>query len=88
MSVLGYDKTFKKLSGVILHRGGLVTATIDEPRGARAKKVSRCCDGILPMRRCFGSEGPQRGPGDEVSLKIECVVDGGMDAEEALGGSS
>jgi hypothetical protein len=40
------------------------------------------------MRRRFGSEGPQRGPGDEVSLKIECVVDGGMDAEEALRGSS
>jgi hypothetical protein len=27
-------------------------------------------------------------PGDEVSLKIERVVDGGMDAEEALRGSS
>jgi len=55
--------------------------------GARSNQVS-CCDGSLPLRRRFGSEGPQRGPGDEVSLKIECVVDGGMDAEEALGGSS
>ncbi len=55
--------------------------------GARSNQVS-CCDGILPLRRRFGSEGPQRGSGDEVALKIECVVDGGMDAEEALGRSS
>jgi hypothetical protein len=40
------------------------------------------------MRRRFGSEGPQRGPRDEVALQIERVVDGGMDAEEALRGSS
>jgi hypothetical protein len=40
------------------------------------------------VRRRFGSEGPQRGSGDEVALKIECVVDGGMDAEEALSGLS
>jgi|SRR5438270_13063472 hypothetical protein len=39
---------------------GLVTATIDEPRGARANQVSCCCDCILPLRRRFGSEGPQR----------------------------
>src|SRR5712671_2002401 len=46
------------------------------------------CDDILPLRRRFGSEGPQRGPGDEVALKVERVVDGGMDAEEALGRAS
>ena len=69
------------------HPEGLVTATIDEPRGARANQVSCCCDGILPVRCRFGSEGPQRGPGDEVALQIECVVDGGMDTEEALRGS-
>jgi hypothetical protein len=45
-------------------------------------------DGRLPSRRRFGSKGPQRRPGDEVALKIECVVDGGMDAEEALGRAS
>ena len=66
---------------------GPVTATIDEPRGGKANQVS-CCDGILALRRGFGSEDPQRGPGDEVALQIECVVDGGMDAEEALRGSS
>jgi len=69
-------------------RSGLVTATIDELRRARANQVSCCRDGRLPLRRRFGSEGPQRGPGDEVALKIERVVDGGMDTEEALRGSS
>jgi len=67
---------------------GLVTATIDELRRARANQVSCCRDGILPLRRRSGSEGPQRGPGDEVSLQIERVVDGCMDTEEALRGSS
>jgi hypothetical protein len=55
--------------------------------GARSNQVS-CCDGILPLRRRFGSKRPQRRSGDEVALKIERVVDGGMDTEEALGGSS
>ena len=50
--------------------------------------MSYCCDSTLPRRRRFGSEGPQRGPGDEVALQIERVVDGGMDTEEALRGSS
>ena len=58
------------------------------PRGGRTDRLSCCCYGTLPLRRRFGSEGPQRGPGEEVALKIECVVDGGMDAEEALGRAS
>ncbi len=41
-------------------------------------------DGILPLRRRFGSEGPQRGPRDEVALKVEGVVDDSMHAEETL----
>ena len=72
----------------VLRAGGLVTATIDELRRAGSNQVSCCCDGILPLRRRFGSEGPQRGPGDEVALKIERVVDGGMHTEGALRGSS
>jgi hypothetical protein len=36
----------------------------------------------------FGSEFSQCGSGDEVALKVEGIVDGGMHAEEALGGSS
>jgi hypothetical protein len=35
----------------------------------------------------FGAEDPQYGSGDEVALKIEGIVDGGIHAEEALGGS-
>jgi len=74
----------RRASGV----SGLVTATIDEPRGGKANQVLCCCDGILPLRRRFGSKGPLRGPRDEVALKIKRVVGGDMDAEEALGGSS
>ena len=62
-------------------------AIIKSREGARSNQVS-CCDGDLPFRGRFGSEGPKRGPGDEVALEIERVVDGGMDTEEALGGSS
>jgi len=37
--------------------------------------------------RCrFGSEDPQRRPGDEMRLVVERIVDGGVHAEEALGG--
>ncbi len=57
-------------------------------REGQGKSGLCCCDSILPPRRRFGSKGPQRRSGDEVALKIERVVDGGMDAEEALGGSS
>jgi hypothetical protein len=32
------------------------------------------CDGILPLCGRFGSEVPQCGSGDEVSLKVEGVV--------------
>jgi hypothetical protein len=39
---------------------GLVTATIGEPRGGKGKLGSCRCDSILPLRRRFGSEGPQR----------------------------
>jgi hypothetical protein len=42
----------------------------------------------LPLCGSFGSEDPQSGSGDEVALKVEVVVDGGVHAEEALGGSS
>ena len=63
---------------------GLVTGTIDRREEASSNRVSCRGDGILPLRRRFGSEGPQRGPGDEVALEIECVVDGGMDTEEVL----
>jgi hypothetical protein len=42
----------------------------------------------LPLGGNFGSEDPQCGSRDEVALKIEGVVNGGVHAEEALRGSS
>jgi len=33
----------------------------------------------------FGSEGPRRATGDEVTLDVEGVVNGRMSGEEALG---
>src|SRR6202040_2369315 len=41
-----------------------------------------------PSVRRLGSEDPERRPRDEMALKVEIIVDGGMHAEEALGGSS
>jgi hypothetical protein len=40
----------------------------------------------LANARRFGSEDPQRRPGDEMALKVERVVDGGVHTEKALGG--
>jgi hypothetical protein len=54
------------------------------------KNIAGSCRGssVVPLRRGFRSEDPQRRPGDEMALKIEGVVHGRMDIEEALGGSS
>jgi hypothetical protein len=53
------------------------------------RRQSDLCSGDsrLPFCRRFGSEDPQCRSGNEVALKIERVVDSGMDAEEALGRS-
>jgi hypothetical protein len=67
---------------------GFVTASIEGPRGARENQVSCGCDGILPLRRRFGSEGSRRRSGDEVALKVERVVDGSVHIEKALGRAS
>ena len=59
-----------------------------EPRAADWPASCGCgCGCILPL--CFGfvSEFSQRGTGHEVALNIEIIVDGGMGAEKALGGS-
>ena len=66
---------------------GLVTATIGGREEASSNRVSSRGDSILPLRRRFGSEDPQRGPRDEVALKVEGVVDGGVHAHKALGRS-
>jgi hypothetical protein len=41
-------------------------------------------NGSLPPRRRFSSKGPQRRSGDEVALKVERVMDGGVHIEKAL----
>jgi hypothetical protein len=87
----GSPSCARNVQGPIVWSGcseGLVTVTVAGRNAARANQISWCCDGALPPRSRFGSKGPQRRSGDEVALKVERVVDGGMDAEEALGGSS
>jgi len=49
---------------------------------------SRGGDGILPLAGRFGSEDPERRARDEMALKVEGVVNGGMHAEKTLGGAS
>ena len=46
------------------------------------------CDCGLPLYSGLSSEATQGGSGDQVALKVEGVVNGGVHAEEALGGSS
>src|SRR5580692_1620913 len=55
---------------------------------AKARQPSCRCDGILPLCGSFGPEDPQCGSGDEMTLKVEGVVNRTVHAEEALGGSS
>jgi hypothetical protein len=60
----------------------------EEAAKERAGRSLRRCNGTPPLRRRFGSEDPKDGSRNEVALKIEVVVNGAMDAEEALCGSS
>jgi hypothetical protein len=45
---------------------------------AKVTRVSGSGDCCLPSGHLFGSKGPQRRSGDEVALKVEVVVDGGV----------
>jgi hypothetical protein len=56
-------------------------------KGARPGHSSRRCNGVLPLRCRFGSEDPQRRSGNQVALKVEIVVNGGVHAEKMLGRS-
>ena len=51
-------------------------------------QISRCRDGVLPLRCCLGSKAPQRRSGDEMALKVERVMDGSVHIKKALGGAS
>jgi len=67
---------------------GFVTVTTGVRTVGRTGQASRCwCDRIVPLRGGFGSEVSQRASGDEMALNIEIILDSGMDAEKALGGS-
>src|ERR1700758_2303791 len=57
-------------------------------RSAERNTRSRCGNRISPLIRRLGSEDPERRARDEMALKVEGVVNGGMHAEEALGGAS
>ena len=57
-------------------------------RSAERNTRSRCGNRISPLIRRLGSEDPERRTRDEMALKVEGVVNGGMHAEEALGGAS
>jgi hypothetical protein len=50
-------------------------------------KCSRGCESIFPLLSGIASKFPQGGSGGEL-MEIEGIVDGGMHAEEVLGGSS
>jgi hypothetical protein len=66
-------------------RGPYGIVTLIDPHGRGfVQSWGSCLHGDLPLRSRFGSEPAQRGSGDEVALKVERVVDGGMHAEEEL----
>ncbi len=43
------------------------------------------CDGTVPVPHGFGPEGAEGGSGDQVTLDVEIVGDGGGDARESAG---
>jgi hypothetical protein len=47
---------------------------------AKSNRVSCDRNRILPPGGCFGPEDPKRRPRDEMSLMVEGVVNGGMQA--------
>jgi hypothetical protein len=61
--------------------------SIEQPLRAKARQGSCRCDRMLPLCGSFGPEDPQCGSGDEMTLKVEGVVDRTVHAEETLGGS-
>ena len=66
---------------------GFVTAT-KEVRTESQNWPSSCgCDSAFPLRGSIASEFSQRGSGNEMALKIEGIVDGGMHTQEAVRGA-
>jgi len=87
-STIAADASARELRPVNPLRG-FVTATISA-RTKSEKLVGHraAATALLPVSSRFGAEYPQCGAGDQVALKVEGIVDGGMHAQETLGGSS
>jgi hypothetical protein len=69
-------------------RSGIVRLTCRDQKARGRDAQSRRRDRIPPFASRLSSEGPQRRSRDEMALRVEGVVDGGMHAEETLSGSS
>ena len=57
-------------------------------RSAERNTRSRCGNRISPLIRRLGAEDPERRARDEMALKVEGVVNGGMHAGKTLDGAS
>ena len=69
-------------------RKGIVSLTCCEQKSPRPDERSRGRDRIPPLVCRLGSEDPERRARDEMALKIEGVVDGGVHTEKPLGETS
>jgi hypothetical protein len=72
----------------IIRPVGVVRLSCVRQKGYKAGYALILPRRVLPSARRLGSKNPERRPRDEVALKVEVIVDGGMHAEEALGGRS
>ena len=66
----------------------IVSLTCGEQKSPRPDERSRGRDRIPPLVCRLGSEDPERRARDDMALKVEGVVDGGVHAEKPLGGAS
>jgi len=68
--------------------GGIVSLTCGEQTSPRPGARSPCRDRVAPLVGRLGSEDPERRARDEMALKVEGVMDGGVHAKKPLGRSS
>ena len=67
---------------------GIVSLTCGEQTRPSPGARSPCRDRVAPLVRRLGSEDPEGRARDEMALKVEGVMDGGVHAEKPLGRSS
>jgi hypothetical protein len=89
MGIIRVGRTYDEAGGLqpIQQAEALSRQRAPARERTRSGSSSPCRYGVLPLRCGFGSEGPQRRPRDQMTLKVEIVVDGGMHAQKALGRS-